>query len=497
MLQPLQIPPGHYRAGTEYQSRGRWYDGSLVRFYGGTIQPVGGWLAINSSPLTGRPCATFTWRPNSVSIGRYLAVGTNSNAYAYDGSVTTDITPGDLTAGTADATTTQGYGAGNYSDGTYGTARTGIGGLTPVDAWHFDAWGEYLVGCLTSDGRLLEWDLNVANNLAVIANAPTQCKGLVVTAERMLMALGASGDVRSIAWSDTEDNTTWTPASSNTAGSLPLTTDGKIVTGMRVRGGILVNTDIDAHLVSYVGNPFIYGVERIADNCGIVSANAKIATAAFAVWMSTNGFYIYDGHVRTLPCDVQDYVFANLNKSQASKVAALHNGEWGEIWWFYPHGSSNENNRYVVWNYRENHWTIGALSRTAGSDRGAFDFPIMTDADGYWYEHENGDTANGNARGEYLTSGPVELVPGERLVWLNQVLFDETGSTDNVQFTIGTRFTPEGEAYSFGPYLMENDSGYTDVRAQGRHYTFSFTATEQAPWRLGDLRVDVQAAGRR
>ena len=39
----VAFPLGVYRNGTEYQSKGRWYDGNLTRFLDGTIRPVGGW----------------------------------------------------------------------------------------------------------------------------------------------------------------------------------------------------------------------------------------------------------------------------------------------------------------------------------------------------------------------------------------------------------------------------------------------------------------------
>lgn len=501
MLMPFDLPPGHYRAGTEYSSRGRWYDGSLVRFYAGTKQPVGGWVRVNSVALTGRPCALFGWRPNSTaSIGRWLAVGTEQKAYVYSGSATTDITPAAFTTGRTSAVSTQGYGGGTYGTGKYGTARSSSAGVRPVDAWHFDSWGEYLIGSYTADGRLLEWQLNTANDFAVITNAPTQCRGVVVTAERMLLALGAGGDPRALQWSDREDNTDWTPSLSNTAGDLPpLATNGAIVTGERVKGGVLIHTTTDAHLLSYIGTPFWYGVDRVGDSCGIVSANAKVATDSFVVWMGPNGFHVYNGYVASLKCDVQDYVFGGINRVQISKVCAWHNSEFREIWWFYPSSNSAENDRYVVWNYSENHWTIGTLSRTAAMEKGAWDYPICTDASGYWYHHEYGYLNNGAERTSTvsLTSGPTELVPGERLVWLNQIIHDESESADHLSLTIQTKFTPEGTEYEAGPYTLDASNGYTDVRAQGRAYKLHFEETASGNWKLGSLRVNVQAAGKR
>lgn len=498
-LLPLQIPPGHFRAGTEYLSRGRWYDGSLVRFHNGTVQPVGGWVRVNSAAVIGRPCGLFGWRPNSTAIGRFLAIGTESNCYAYNSDTTEDITPAGFTTGLADAIEGLGYGAGNYGDGTYGTVRTGTGQVTDVTAWHFGAWGEYLVGCSSADGKLYEWQLVSGTDFAQITNAPTQCRGLVVTAERILVALSAGGNVRKVQWCHQEDNTNWTASTTSTAGDLTLSTDGKIITGEVVRGGVLIHTDTDVHLMTYIGAPLYYGIDRVGDNCGIVSANAKAVTSSIAAWMSFNGFFIFDGYARPLQCEVHDYVFGDINRVQISKVAAWHNGKWGEIWWFYPSSGSTENDRYVVWNYRENHWTIGTLSRTAGIDKGAWSYPICSDASGYWYEHENGYTNNGTDRGTdvFLESGPTEIAPGERLVWLNQAINDESDSADRLQLTIKTKFTPEGTEVTAGPYQLSAANGYTDVRAQGRAFKLRYEEVSSGAWKLGTMRFDVRMGGKR
>ena len=42
---PVTPPPGLWRNGTKYQAKGLWYEANLVRFFSGTIQPVGGWQA--------------------------------------------------------------------------------------------------------------------------------------------------------------------------------------------------------------------------------------------------------------------------------------------------------------------------------------------------------------------------------------------------------------------------------------------------------------------
>jgi hypothetical protein len=120
-----------------------------------------------------------------------------------------------------------------------------------------DTFGQYLVACSSKDGRLLEWQLNTASDAAVIANAPISCTGLVVTQERFIFALGASGNPRRVAWCDQENNTLWTPAATNQAGDFELTTIGSLMCGKRIRGSTILFTDIDVHTATYIGPPFI------------------------------------------------------------------------------------------------------------------------------------------------------------------------------------------------------------------------------------------------
>jgi len=343
-LIPLAIPPGVFRNGTELQSTGRWYDANLVRWTEGAMEPVGGWEARAISPLTGKARSLLTWKTNGNV--RLMAIGTSSKLYAVTQSNTlVDITPTGFTAGSDDASTGAGYGIGTYGGGYYGTPRPDSGSVTPATTWSLDTWGEYLVGCSTSDGKLYEWQLDYATPTKAqqILNSPTNCIGTLVTAERSMFALGAGGDGRKVAWSDLEDNTVWTAASTNLAGSQILQTSGRIITAKRVRGQNLILTDIDAHVGTYVGQPFVYQFEIAGRACGAASANCVAVLDNMAVWMGQKGFHIYDGYVKPLPCEVYDYVFNNINTNQLSKVYAVNNAQFNEVWWFYPSAASNEN----------------------------------------------------------------------------------------------------------------------------------------------------------
>ena len=492
MYIPLKLPPGIYRNGTEYQSAGRWYDANLVRWYENTLRPMGGWRKRATGQMSGLCRGFITWRDNSAN--RWIAAGTHTKLYAMnEGGTLKDITPTGFTTGLASALSTTGYGYSTYGTLAYGTARPDNGASQPATTWSMDTWGEYLVACSNADGKLYEWQLGFTTPTlaAAITNAPTSNKALLVTAERILMALGAGGNPRKVQWCDQENNTLWTPAGDNLAGDYDLATPGSLIAGKRVKGVNLLFTDVDVHTAQYVGAPFVYGFEKAGSGCGLISAQAVAAIDTAAIWMSKAGFWIYDGYVKPLPSDVSDYVFGNINFNQASKVYSVHNSKFGEIWWYYPSSASNENDSYVTFNYRENHWNIGTLARTAGTDAGVFTNPMAVSTDGYIYEHEVGfayDSAS-----VYAESGPVQLGNGDNIMSIRQVVPDEQTLGEAV-VSFKTRNYPTATQSTYGPYTAANP---TDVRFAARQVNVKVTGAVLADWRIGIMRLDAVPSGKR
>jgi hypothetical protein len=453
---------------------------------------MGGWRKRATGQMSGLCRGFITWRDNTAN--RWIAAGTHTKLYAMNEAGTLkEITPTSFTAGIADALSKTGYGYSTYGTLAYGTARPDTGLITPATTWSMDTWGEYLIACSNADGKLYEWQLGFTTPTlaAVITNAPTSNKAVLVTAERIMFALGAGGNPRKVQWCDQENNTVWTPAADNQAGDYELATPGTLLAGKRVKGINLLFTDVDVHTAQYVGAPFVYGFEKAGSGCGLISAQAVAAIDTAAIWMSKAGFWIYDGYVKPLPSDVSDYVFGNINFNQASKIYAVHNSKYGEIWWYYPSSGSNENDSYVTFNYRENHWNIGTLARTAGTDAGVFANPLAVSTDGYVYEHEVGfayDSAS-----VYAESGPVQLGNGDNIMSVRQVVPDEQTLGEAV-VSFKTRNYPTAAQSTFGPYTAANP---TDVRFAARQVNMKVTGVVLADWRVGIFRLDAVPSGKR
>ena len=491
-LVPIRIPAGVYRNGTEYQSAGRWFDSNLVRWFENTLRPWGGWRKRSTSQMTGVSRGMLTWRTNADE--RYIAAGTPTKLYAMNEAGTLkDITPTTFTTGITDATLKTGYGYSTYGSSAYGVARPDLGAIIPATTWSMDSWGEYLVACSSADGQLLEWQLGFTTPTKALAivNAPTSCEAVMTTAERFVFALGASGNPRKVSWCDQENNTVWTPSATNQAGDFEINSVGSIKCGKRVRGINLIFTDVDVHAATYIGLPYVYSFEKAGSGCGVISSQAVAAIDTAAIWMSKSGFWVYDGYVKPLVSDVGDYIFQNINYNQASKVYAVHNSKYGEIIWFYPSSASNENDSYVVYNYREAHWAIGSLSRTAGTDRGVFTNPLMISSDGYIYEHEVGYTYDGSV--PFAESGPYEIGNGDNIVSVRRVIPDEQ-TLGEVVVSFKTRMYPMATETTYGPYPAAQP---TDVRFAARQVKVRYTGNVLEDWRVGVNRFDVVAMGKR
>jgi hypothetical protein len=327
-----------------------------------------------------------------------------------------------------------------------------------------------------------------------IANAPVDNLGLVVTEERFIFALGGGGNSRLVQWCDFEDNTTWTPSTTNQAGSQELQTNGQIMQGVRTRGQTLIITDTDAFSARYSGPPYIYSFSRVGTSCGGISRKAASDVDIGVFWMGQRGFFRFDGNsVSEIPCDVHDYVFGDFNVAQQTKVWSVANGQYGEIWWFYCSSNSTEIDRYVAYDYKENHWLIGDLSRTSGIQRGVFRYPFMAghNDDSDIYDHEVGFNFDGVAA--FAETGPLSLAGADQIAKVTKLVPDER-TQGEVDVTFKTRFYPNGTETTHGPFTPSNP---TSVRFTGRQMRMKVEGTVPTDWKVGDMRVDVTAGGRR
>ncbi|WP_269715756.1 hypothetical protein [Caulobacter sp. NIBR2454] len=480
----VKLKPGVVRVGTKLESAGRFWDAHLVRWgEGGEMLAIKGWrLRSAAAAMAGRPRALLAWKDPDGD--RWVGFGTNSNFYVQNASGDLyDITPDGLTPGLADSTVRTGYGAGPYGRGAYGAPRPDTGNPAPPSMPSMDLWDGDLVFCLDADKKVYRWELDTDEPGEVVPNAPTNCEFFFVTDDGFGVALCGSEVVNS----DKGNIEVWETALDNQARSFPLRTSGQLMCGKKVTGGSLLLTNTDCWLMRYVGYPDVHEYLRqgSAGN-GIISRAAIADYDQGVVWMGANSFFVYNGYVQTLPCEVWDVVFNNINPAQKAKITAVHLAAAKSVRFMYPSSAAIEIDRYVEWNYQLNCWTIGTMDRTCGADAGVFTNPLMCSPTGMTYEHEVGFDYTGQPL-PYAETGPFQLGKGSNLME-HQAFFPDEKTPGDMSFTFFPSTMPDADETVVGPFPGEQK---IDALFQGLWVRIRYQTVRLTDWRIGDSKMYV------
>ncbi len=428
-----------------------------------------------------------------------------------------------------------GWGAGTWGFGTWGSSSA-LSANGQLRLWTHDNYGEDLI-INPRGGGLYRWKedngLNTrALELSGISGAnkvPTV--GLqVITSEtdRHLIVLGADAlssgartgvvDPMLVAFSDQENELQFEPLATNTAGSVRLSSGSLIIGGLKSRQEILIWTDTSLYSMTFIGPPLTFAVNLINEGAGLISPKGAVSAPTGVFFMSKNAFYYYNGAVQKLPCTVQNYVFSDLDLSQAFKCFATLNSEFSEVWFFYPSIEDNtqEISRYVIYNYEENLWSIGSLVRYAWIDTGIEDKPLATaklSSVNYLLQHETGANDDTNSMdGVFVESADLDLADGENFAFLKKLIPDlkfektfGTSPTPAVNMVIKRRnFANQSLTTDSTNQITENTT-FTSLRTRSRQIVLRVESDDDNAeadrkdykWRLGDTRIDVEQSGRR
>jgi hypothetical protein len=320
-----------------------------------------------------------------------------------------------------------------------------------------------------------------------------------------------------IRWSDQEDPFTWSPQATNQAGSLQLSHGSAIITAVQSRQEIVVFTDSSIYSFQYVGPPFVWTAQLIADNVSIVGPNAAVIASGAVYWMGIDKFYKYDGRVQTLNCDLRRYIFNDFNISQTQQVYAGTNEGFNEVWWFYCSADATASDRYVIFNYVENVWSYGDLGRSAWLDSGLLPRPVAATYDSELVQHEDGVDAyvlgTQTALTANISSSEFDIGDGHNFGYVWRIVPDLTfeGSasspTPAVTMTLypmqssgsGTGNTAAANVTKGSNYVItEEYTGIIYTRARGRQMIFKISSDQiGTTWQLGAPRLDIKPDGRR
>ena len=417
-----------------------------------------------------------------------------------------------------------GWGVNAWGDSTWGSTSSLVA-TNQLRLWSMDNFGEDLIANPRA-GSIYYWDNSTGVSTRAIpltslsgANmVPTKGLQVIVSdVDRHVLVLGAdpiengarsgSIDPLLIAFSDQENAAEWEPRSTNTAGSLRCSAGSEIIGGIRARQETLIWTDVALYSLQFIGTPLTFGLNLVNEGVTLIGPNCAVNTPAGIFWMDRKGFYRYAGTVQSVPCTVQSYVYDDFNQSQSYQFFGYVNKEFDEVGWFYCSSGSDSIDRYVTYNYEENSWAIGQLSRTAWVDEGIFANPIAagkSSSTPYLYSHEIGNDDDGSAMTSvYIQSGDFDLGDGEDFQFIKRMIPDVkfTGSGGSGQAISAVLKVRNYPGDSFTTDQTTSFTGSTtkiDMRARGRQAALRFEAEDSGVgFRLGRNRLDMQPNGKR
>jgi hypothetical protein len=436
-----------------------------------------------------------------------------------------------------------GWGADPWGAGGWGDPG-GVGVGQQLRLWTADNFGEDLFFA-PREGEVYYWDATLGTTVrgVSLASASTAL-GLqgqfvpnktnkVVSApiQRFIICMGANPydptdansafDPMLVRWSDQDNPFQWEPAITNQSGEFRLTDGSFIVTAASARQEILIWTESALYSMQYIGAPLVYRFEIMIDNISIMSPNAVTTANNVTYWMGRDKFYTYNGRVDTLPCDVRQYIFSDLNKDQSYQIFGGTNEAYNEVWWFYCSGTSTVIDRYVVFNYLGGVWYYGQLNRTAWLDSALRESPMAADYNKRILFHEvDNDDGSGLSPvpiTAYVQSADFDIGDGDSFGFVKRILPDVNfnGSTaDKPSLTMqvkprrnsgdpyGTADNPNvlsaDDYRTTRVYTIQAYEGQVYTRLRGRQMALRLESTDLGvAWQSGDIRVDIKPDGGR
>ncbi len=395
-----------------------------------------------------------------ISPSQYsITVSVNANASDTGNGGASTVATYQITSGGAFYTQNVGWGAGGWGGLNVGAASTGWGVSAPAGLgigaqlrlWSQGNYGQNLV-FNPRGGPIYYWVVdtnpNIYNVAQVLAKNNTNTQNgiaywdtdvscptianyvMVSDASRFVIAFGTDtfgNGVQNpmlISWSDQEDLTVWTPDITNQAGNYTLSRGSQIITAVQTRQEIVVFTDTALYSMQYLGAPYVWGFNILADNISIMGPNTAVSVNNVTYWMGRDKFYMYSGQVQTLPCTLRNYVFQDINTTQSYQFFAGINEGFNEIWWFYCSANSDVIDKYVVYNFLEQTWHYGNLNRTAWADTPLRGFPT---AAGYAPVTTTSQATDENDTTIFITS--IGTLPASGVVQIENERIVYTGST--------------------------------------------------------------------
>jgi len=151
----------------------------------------------------------------------------------------------------------------------------------------------------------------------------------------------------------------------------------------------------------------------------------------------------------------------------------------------------------VIYNFKDNLWYDGQLSRTAWEDANIFAKPYAFNSAGQLFLHETTDNADGAPLDSFIETGYFKVNNGNSLAFIDRFIIDGD-FRGNLSLHLNYKKFPNSAQEFSKEYTFSASTTQVHVRARGRYIKFKIRSNSvNGFYRLGEILTSLQESGER
>ena len=368
------------------------------------------------------------------------------------------------------------------SDGSLDDVSKGGSAYTSTDRWSFTQFGTKLLAVNKHD-KVQAWTIGSSSAFADLdSSAPTAY--YITTVRDFVVCARDSSNPSKVFWSDINDETDWTPATTSQSDTQVIPDGGNIV---GVTGGEfgLILMDRAIHRMTYVGSPFYFQFDNISRGIGCFAEGSIAQYGQVTFFLGGDGFYMCNGTTLT-PIGSQKvdrFFFEDANLSDDSTLSCAIDPENKLVVWAYLSNSGEKT--LLIYNWQVQRWSRAITTATA-LGTSATSSTTLEGVDGY---NNNLDNLTISLDSRFWLGGSYALqgVKDTKLVAF-------TGAKSTAELITGDIDLKSNSTITLARPIVENGSGSVAIAsrvAPTDNVTFSTLATSST-----ENRVPLRGVGR-
>lgn len=382
--------------------------------------------------------------------------------------------------------------------------------------------------------------LPAASNFTDLPNWPANTEAKIIRPfKNYLVALGItqSSTLKPtlVKWSNPADPgqvpSSWDPTLvTNDAGENSLAdTSGALVDGKKLKDSFIIYKEDSVYSMRYVGGTFVFQFQQLFDDVGALSANCIAEFDGKHFVVGQGDVYLHNGVQKSsvIAGKMKDYLFNSIKNTTVKAVFVVPDYNNNEMWICFQ---SSDNvvsgspyaNRALIWNWKDDNWTIREIPETPAATYGIVD-PQESDAwDVDLATWDSDTTAWGNAaynpsktkvvfagtqQMSVFAVGDTNLYDGQTfksMVERNQIYLEDDqkikfvssitphlSGVGTCNIYVGANFLHDAPTEWFGPFLYTiGTDEKIDCRVSGRYVGIRFEFQSTGSWALNGYTAE-------